>query len=111
MSLADFNCEVFDIAIRFRLEDFDKEAFLKDVETDEEHPPYHRWSFGSTEKPGKEHSHMSIELLEGEDTEELAGKLRIIYHSSEGDIEAVRAPYMENCATWIGQFFRVDDLW
>src|SRR5882672_6894692 len=104
MSLADFHCEVFDISIRFRLEDFDREAFAKDVEAEENHPPYHRWSFGSTEKPGTEHAHITVEFPEGNESgDEPPGKLRIVFHSSEEDVEDVRPPYMEDCAIWIGR--------
>lgn len=104
MSMEDFHCDMLGFDFRFPLEDFDKEAFLKDV-VNVEGQSVHLWAYGSLEKPGEQHASISLSFNENE-----SGRLTLVYLKSERKIEDVRPPYMEDCAQWIGQFFKTEDM-
>lgn len=111
MSLTEYHCETFEVEARFSSDDFDKEAFLKDVGVEDDHDPTFRWSFGSTEKKDQEHAHLSLTLPTiTERGQENKGRIILAYHRSDAEIDDVRAPYMEDVGTWLGKFVKADEL-
>ncbi|HKC62505.1 MAG TPA: hypothetical protein VKB86_02655 [Pyrinomonadaceae bacterium] len=105
MSMEDFHCDMVGFDIRFSLEDFDKEALIKDVDAKEMPDSVYSWSYGSVEKPDEQHASISIKLTENENC-----RLSLLYIKSERKVQDIRPPYMEDCAQWIGQFFKTDDM-
>jgi len=111
MSLTEYDCEALEVETRFGSGDFDREAFLRDVEEDEGHDPTFRWSFGSLQKKGMEHAHLSLTLPTiAEEGKEENGRILLAYHISDIEIEDIRPPYMEDVSTWLGKFFTANEL-
>jgi hypothetical protein len=111
MSLTEYHCEIFEVEARFKSDDFDKEAFLKEIEPEHDHDPTFRWSFGSTEKRNVEHAHLSLTIpTMEEDGKETKGRIILAYHSSDAEIDDVRPPYMEDVTAWLGKFLKSDEL-
>jgi len=100
--IKDYFCDSLDFTFSFRVEDFDKDAFLEDTKT--EAKDFYAWSFGSVQHKGEQHAHMRLQF-DGDES-----VLLISYHASDAKIEDIRPPYMEDCAQWIFQFFKVDEL-
>ena len=111
MSLTEYHCESFEVEARFGSEDFDKEAFFEDVKAGDDPEPSLHWSFGSTEKKDVEHAHLSLIIpTKKEEGKESKGRIILGYHSSDAVINDLRPPYMEDVGTWLGKFFKVDEL-
>jgi hypothetical protein len=110
MNMQDFHCEMLELSFRFSSEDFDEDAFLKAAEVDdkEEHIDEDgdfvmNLSFDTRDKDSDYHAHMRILLLKN-------GKNRIdiSYHDSEVEDVEGKPPYAEDCAQWIGTYFKQD---
>ena len=110
MSLSEFHCELLEVEGKFSATEFNEEAFLSDVKSraDVGQSRGFRWSFGSAVR--KEHAHLSVTLPEETEEKKKTGRFRLSYHKSEFEVEDEPPPYMEDCATWLGQFFTIDDL-
>jgi len=103
MELRDFHCDSLELTAHFAQEDFDNKAFVEDVQPQEGKPFV--WSFGSKDKQKSDHAHMSIRFP----PEEL-GRLKLSYHRGASPQPDVRPPYLEDCASWIGKFFKTDEV-
>ena len=104
MRLRDFHCESLEIFGQFDPDDFDKAGFVEDVNPPSPTTPF-SWAFGTREEGKEEHAHISIEF-----PPEKLGKLRIAYHNGATPSPDVRPPYMEDCAQWLGGFFKPNEL-
>lgn len=102
ISLKDYFCDSLDFTFKFKAEDFDKEAFLRDTKATGD--KQFAWSFGSRDKDKDLHAHISVELYDED------GSLHVIYHAVKTDVEDIRPPYVEDCAEWVVQFFKVEEL-
>ncbi len=102
MRLADFNCDTLDLSARFSQEDFDNVAFREDAKPRDDAPLV--WSFGSNEGRN-EHAHISLQF-----PSDALGRLRLSYHQGPVPTPDVRPPYLEDCASWIGGFFKVEEV-
>jgi len=112
MKMLDFKCEMLELSFPFSLEDFDELAFMKaaGVERKEEYIDEDgdfvmNMSFGTRDEGSDYHAHMLILLLEN-------GKNRIDirYHDSRMKDSNGNGPYAEDCAQWIGSFFKIDQV-
>lgn len=100
--MEDHYCEFLELEIRLPVEQFDKEAFLNDVQTAfDEKKGTHMWAFGSIEKPEKQHAHLRVDFRR-----EKHVRFTITYHNFAIDAKDIRPPYMEDCVQWLGKFFK-----
>jgi hypothetical protein len=90
--------------IFFSSDEFDKDAFLKDVDPEDELESY-SWVFGSKEQPGKQHAHIEVEFSSSPKEPHHA---RLIYIRSNQSVINKSGPYMENCARWLCRFFKIE---
>jgi hypothetical protein len=112
-TMEDFHCEMLELSLRFSSEDMDQTAFLKaagienrEEYTDEDGDFATAVSFGAREQSTDYHAHMRVRFFkEGEH------RIEISYHDSRGEaIEDVKPPYAEDCAQWVGGFFKGDKV-
>lgn len=108
-TMKDFHCEMLELSLRFSSQDVDQDAFLKAAEienreeyTDEDGDFAAAVSFGAREQSTDYHAHMRVRFFkEGEH------RIEISYHDSRGEaIEDPKPPYAEDCAQWVGGFFK-----
>jgi hypothetical protein len=114
MNLKAYFCDYFELEITFSLSEFDKEAFLKDIESKDESKDTkksktqaERFSFvyGSQEHPGEQHAHLIV-IFSDESCSAM-----LSYSRSRGEkVEDVRPPFMEDCSQWLGQFFKTETV-
>lgn len=104
MNLKDYNCQSLEFHIFFSSSEFNKTAFLKDVDPKGTLGSY-SFTFGSKEHPGQQHAHITIEFSSSPKESHYA---RILYIRSKREITNKRGRYMENCARWLGGFFKVE---
>lgn len=107
MNLKDYSCGYFELSISFSLSEFDKDAFLDDVNPGEDKRNKRRFGFtyGSQEHPGEQHAHLMFSFLSDEE-----GLAVLTYTQSQEEIEDKRPPYMEDCSQWLGRFFKTETL-
>lgn len=103
MSLEEYFCEYLELEFRFPLEDFDKDAFLNDVQSEDK--SRYSWLFGSTERPNQQHANIRIHLLK-----DGQGTAAITFHKADLETKDTRPPYMEDCAQWLGKFLKTDEV-
>jgi len=110
MKMLDFHCEMLELSVRFSSEEFDEPAFLKAAEVDEKEKYIDEdgdfvmnLSFGTRDESSDYHAHMLILIMRN-------GKHRIDirYHDSRIEESNDGAPYAEDCAPWIGSFFKTE---
>lgn len=104
MKMKDFYCTFLELMIRVKSEDMDKEGLLKEVGTPDKEGR-ETWIFGSREAPDEQHSHININFRPKADV-----RLTIEYFGSGGNIDDPKAPFMEECAQWIGGFLKVEEV-
>jgi hypothetical protein len=112
MSMDTFNCDTYELHFRFEPGDIDRDAFLKavsdapyiDENINEEEAIDVALSFGSKEQPPKLHSHLRVRV----DKEK--GRADLSYHESPLKVDDVKPPYAEDCARWLGEFFKVEKI-
>lgn len=104
--MQDFFCETLEVEFRVAIEAFDKDAFLADVKNvDLPDTDIHNLGYGSITSPNKQHAHIIVDLRG-----EKRVRFRITFHGFPGDTKDTRPPYMEDCAQWLGRFFRVEEI-
>jgi hypothetical protein len=104
--MQDFFCETLELEFRVAPEEFDKDAFLADIESIEHRDSdLHNFGYGSSTKPNEQHAHIEVDLRGKK-----RFRFRITYHSFPGDTNDTRPPYMEDCAQWLGGFFKVEEI-
>jgi hypothetical protein len=112
MKMLDFHCEMLELSVPFSSEDFDEPAFLKAVGVDQKEEYIDEdgdfvmnMSFDTHDESSDYHAHMMVLLFKN-------GKNRIDirYHDSRMEASNGEPPYAEDCAEWIGGFFKVDQL-
>jgi len=112
--MEDFHCEMFDLTFRFSVEDFDKDALLKEFNVedeseyiDEDGDLVFGVSFGERNQSPQQHAHLRIIVYKDESKK---GQATLNYHQSKVKIEDTRQPYFEECAKWLGGFFKSDEM-
>jgi hypothetical protein len=104
--MEEFSCDMFELEFRVRPEQFDKEAFLAEVrKIDDRDTDVREYAYGSSLNPDKQHAHIIIDLHRAE-----RFRFRIIYYNHPGDSKDTEPPYMEECAQWLGRFFKNDEI-
>lgn len=110
--MEDFQCESFDIRILFRLQEFDKDAFLKAAKikdeseyVDEDGDLFLFLSFASRSKPPKDHAHLRILIHK-----DGAGEATLSYHQAGKKKVDEKPPHLEDAAKWFGACFRQDTV-
>ena len=106
MNMGDFHCDTFEMRIRFKPQEMNVEAFLKALA--EKEIATSPDADGDTEVtltfPGDKethHAHLMVNLWKSG-----RGRAELSYHSS-GTIKGAAAPSSaDNCAQWLGTFFR-----
>lgn len=109
MILEEFNCDTFELSFEFKAEDFDKESFedaireAEDVErySDDEVEEY-GLSFGSPDESLRPHAHLRIKLRKGEKP----SRTELSYHGSRMWDADKSLPTVDDCARWLGGFFK-----
>ncbi len=107
-----FHCEMLDLSFRFSSEDIDQDAFLKaaGIENKEEYIDQDgdfamALSFSAREQCTDYHAHMTVRFFKDGRT-----MINISYHDSQAEDTDSNPPYAEDCAQWIGNFFKVDKV-
>ena len=104
MKMKDFHCTFLELMFRVKPEDVDKDALLKEIETQDKEGR-ESWVFDSREAPNEQHSHVNVHFRPNNQV-----RLTIEYFSSGGNIDESKAPSMEDCAKWIGGFIKVEEV-
>lgn len=106
MGMEIHNCCVFELEMRVPSALFNKDAFWSDIK---DNSPQDQevcgWSFGSKTNPGKEHAHIVVDFRSKKRI-----RISISYHRTNSEVEDVRPPYMEDCASWLGSFIAKEEL-
>jgi hypothetical protein len=112
MNMEAFHCDMFDLRLRFTLEEFDKDAFLKaaGIEdesefVDEEGNVILHLSFGSRAEPPKDHAHFKIRFSRDQTVQ-----ATLSYHQAGKNPVGNEPPNLEDCAEWLGGFLRKDAI-
>ena len=110
--MEDFHCEMFELYFQFPREEVNEDAFLEairhllaDEYTDEEGNVDVAFSFGSREEEPKLHAHLRVRLRK-----EKKSRVELSYHRSSMEVEDVQPPYAEDCAQWLGVFFKTEEM-
>lgn len=104
--MEEFFCEIFELQFRVPAEQFDKEAFLSEVQQiDKRDSDIREYAYGSSTKPDKQHAHIILDFHRPE-----RYRFRIIYYNFAIDNKDTQPPYMEECAQWLGRFFKDDEV-
>jgi hypothetical protein len=106
VNLEDYNCRSLEFDIFFSSDEFDKDAFSKEVDSDDTTEEY-SWVFGSKQQPGKQHAHIEIEFSTSPKEPHHA---RLIYIRSSRHVADNRKRYMESCARWLFSFFKPETI-
>lgn len=113
MSMEDYHCDTFALYFQFKPEELNRDALLEAVKGtpyDDEYQEYSddsvdiALSFGSRDNPNRYHAHLRVRLREDN------GRLDLSYHQSPLEVEEVEPPYLEDCAQWLGGFFKFDKV-
>ncbi len=112
MSMENLHCDMFELYFQFNLEDIDRDAFLREVNeieydelTDDEGNFDIGISFGSREQPPKLHAHLRVRFFKDKKS-----RIELSYHRSPMTVDDVKPPYAEECAQWLGGFFKDDKI-
>jgi hypothetical protein len=108
MNMEDFHCDAFDLSFDFSIEDFDKAHFLEAIgvtneadHIDEDGDLVLHISLVSSEDSPKHHGHLRVIVFSD-------GKGSVDYdiHQHGHKTMKKKPPYLEEAATWLGQFFK-----
>lgn len=109
--MEDFHCDMFTLDIPITEEGFDKIAFLKEIGVeneseyvDEDGDMSLSLPFASRKDPSKQHAHVRIIIYKNK-----SGTATINYHQTGSIPQEKKPPYLEDCAQWLGEFFKYDD--
>jgi hypothetical protein len=112
MKMLDFHCEMLELSLPFSSNDFDESAFLtaakverKEDHIDEDGDFVMSMSFDTHDESSDYHAHMVVLLLKNGQN-----RIDIRYHDSRIENSNGEPPYAEDCAQWIGRFFKIDQL-
>jgi len=107
----DFQCDMLEMLFHFPLEEMDRDAFLAtiselgvDINTDDAGNVRAAIFLGSREQPPKQHAHLRVRLGKKK------GTLELIYFGIPIKVKNEKLPYVEDCAQWLGQFFKSDTM-
>lgn len=110
--MEDFHCEQFDLYFESSGEDFDKEAFLKDIGVEDESEHIDEdgdvalfVSFASRSEPPKQHAHLKLYI-----TPEQKVKATINYHEAGPKVPDNKPPYLEECTQWLSRYLKTDEF-
>lgn len=110
--MEDFHCDMLDLTFRFTAEDFDKDAFLKatNIEdeseyVDDEGEMFLSLAFSSREDPSKQHAHIRITIRQDN-----GGTASLNYHQTGTKIPDNKPPYLEDCSQWLSEFFKSEGM-
>lgn len=110
MNMEDFHCDALDVSFDFPTEDFDKARFLDEIgvtheadHVDADGDLVLRVSLVSKEDPPKYHAHLRVIIFrDGEASVDLD-----IHQHGHLKVKK-KPPYLEEAATWLGQFFKAE---
>ena len=112
MNMEDFHCDSYDLRLKFSPEEFDKTAFLKvaGIEDESEYLDEDgefvlRLSFGSRAKQPKDHAHLQLLIRKDQ-----SGVATLSYHQAGANPVDKSPPNLEDCANWLGSFFKKDEM-
>lgn len=112
-TMEGFHCEMLELSLRFSSEDMDQDAFLKaagidnrEELTDEDGDFLAAVTFQGHEQGTDYHAHMRV-LFFKDDRNHM---IDLRYHQSPPKPTDEEPPYAENCARWLGDFFKVDKV-
>ena len=111
-TMEDFHCEMFEVSLRFPEESIDQDAFLKaaDIQdktefTDEDGDFLLGLTFNDHAPSIDYHAHMRVLFFK-----DGRNKIDVRYHQSSPRGTEEKPPYAEECARWLGSFFKVNSL-
>jgi hypothetical protein len=111
-NMEDFHCNMLELNISFSADEFDKDALLKEFDVEDESEYIDEdgdlvlgVSFGSREEALKQHAHLRIVIFKDK-----KGLATLGYHKSGMKIDDKKPPYVEDCAQWLGGFFKDDEI-
>ena len=112
MNMEDFHCDSFDLNFGFSAEDFDKDAFLKEIgvadeaeHIDEDGDLVLRLSLVSREEIPKHHGHLRVIIYTDK-----TGDVDLDFHLHGHKTLPKKPPSLEESAPWLGQFFKIDSV-
>lgn len=111
-TMEGFHCEMLELSLRFSSDDMDQNAFLKaaavenrEEYTNEDGDFVMALTFNEHEESTDYHAHMRVRFFkDGQNMIDLR------YHQSKPRATDEKPPYAEDCAQWLGRFFKVDKV-
>lgn len=111
-TMEGFHCETLELSFRFSSDDMDQDAFLKatGIDNKEEHVDTDgdfamAATFNEHEETTDYHAHLSVRFFKDGRT-----MIDLKYHQSKPRPTDEEPPYAENCAQWLGGFFKKDGI-
>jgi hypothetical protein len=112
ITMESFHCEMLELSFRGSSDDMDQDAFLKaagidDKEeyTDEDGDFAMGATFNEHEESTDYHAHLRVRFFKDGRT-----MIDLKYHQSLPKPTDEEPPYAENCAQWLGGFFKEDEV-
>ncbi|HEY3028459.1 MAG TPA: hypothetical protein VGJ55_20090 [Pyrinomonadaceae bacterium] len=109
MGMEDFHCDSLHLSFGFASEEFDKDAFLKAVEVENENDYIDEdgdlvlaLSLPSRQEPPTEHAHLAIFVPK----DKKDGRASLDFHPAGPKEIDKTPPYLEESAEWLTQFFK-----
>jgi hypothetical protein len=107
-----FHCDMLEVSLRFPSEDMDQDAFLnaagvedREEFTDEDGDFLMSLTFNEHEPSTDYHTHMRVRFFK-----DGRNMIDLRYHQSAPRATDEKPPYAEDCAQWLGGFFKVDKV-
>jgi hypothetical protein len=107
-NMEDFHCDMLNLSVPITEEGFDKIAFFKAIGVENENEYVDEdgdisltLPFASRKNPSKQHAHLRIIIYKDK-----SGTATINYHQTGPSPPEKHPPYLEDCAMWLGGFFK-----
>jgi hypothetical protein len=111
-TMEGFHCEMFELSLWFSSEDMDQEAFLKGAGIDDKEEYTDEdgdFAMGATFNEHGEgtdyHAHLTVRFFK-----DGRNMIDLKYHQSLPKATDEGPPYAEDCAQWLGGFFKEDEV-
>lgn len=112
MGMKDFNCDLLALSFRFTPEEIDRDALLEAAEVEDKDKERLNNEggigiariCGRREKTSDYHAHILMTF--GKDGK---GRVELRYHSDPLDMENEKPPHAEDCAQWLGGYFKTEE--
>ncbi len=104
--MKDFFCETLELEFRVSPEAFKRDVFEAEAKNARRKEGL-RYGFacGSQVSPDEQHAHLVADLRGTKHY-----RFTVTYHSFPGDTRDLGPPYMEDCASWLHQFIKDDEV-